>query len=80
LQINKGVFAKMDTKHFHMRFRDVVSLNLLFAALEKNFPHFRSTAAARSVNLGGKENREQVFRILKGFSTSFPQKAVDVKH
>lgn len=69
----------MDDKHFHMRFRDVVSVNLLFAALEKNFPLFRSTAAASSVNLGGKSDREKVFRILKGFSTSFPQKAVDVK-
>jgi hypothetical protein len=69
----------MDNKQFHMRFRDVVSVNLLFAALEKNFPLFHSTAAASSVNLGGKSDREKVFRILKGFSTSFPQRAVDVK-
>jgi hypothetical protein len=70
----------MDNKHFHMRFRDVVSVNLLFAALEKNFPLFRSTASASSVNLGGKNEREKVFLTLKGFSTSFPQKPVDVKH
>ncbi len=70
----------MDDQNFHMRFRDVVSLNLLFAALEKNFPLFRAVGGFHSVEGSGKTDREQVFRTLQKFSTSFPQNAVEAEH
>lgn len=69
----------MPEKNIHMRFRDVVSVNLLFAALEKNFPLFLSMPDLKSVEDGGKTGREKVFHAIKDFSTNFPQAAVDEK-
>ncbi len=70
----------MDDQAFHMRFRDVVSVNLLFAALEKKFPLFLNVTGNQSVDGSGKTEREQVFRKLQEFSTSFPQNAVEAEH
>lgn len=72
--------GQMKDRDFHIRFRDVASVNLLFAALEKNLPHFRNDAANPSVERGGKDCREKVFLTLKEFSTNFPQIDVDEKH
>ena len=69
----------MQKNGIHMRFRDVVSVNLLFAVLEKNFPLFRSVPGERAVDESGKSIRERVFLTLKDFSTNFPQPAVDEK-
>jgi hypothetical protein len=69
----------MPEKDIHMRFRDCLSVNLLFAALDKSFPLFRSVNDSRPVDAGGKEAREKVFLTLKAFSTKFPQSAVDEK-
>lgn len=69
----------MSDKDIHMSFRDTVSISLLFAALEKSFPLFRRSADGRLVDVGGKEDREEVFRTLKDFSTSFPHPAVDAE-
>ncbi len=66
----------MPNKDFHMNFRDVASISLLFAALEKSFPLFRRVGADAVVEDGGKETGEKVLRTLVVFSTSFPQKAV----
>ena len=71
--------GKMEKNDIHMRFRDVASLSLLFAALEKNFPLFRSVPGEMVVERGGKADRERVFLTLKSFSTNFPQPAVDEK-
>ena len=62
---------------FHMRFRDFASISLLFAALEKSFPHFHGKSFHTAVDDGGKAKREKVFHALKAFSTSFPQSPVD---
>ncbi len=70
----------MDDQTFHMRFRDVVSVNLLFAALEKTFPLFLRVGGNHSVDVSGKADREQVFRKLQEFSTSFPQNVVEAEH
>ena len=67
----------MQENVIHMRFRDVVSVNLLFAALEKEFPLFRTVGCENLVDESGKDGREKVFRTLKAFSTNFPQNAVD---
>ena len=69
----------MVERDIHMRFRDVASVTLLFAALEKGFPHFRTVNSSGAVQEGGKAGREKVFRTLKAFSTNFPQKGVDVE-
>ena len=66
-------------KDIHMRFRDVVSVNLLFAALDRSFPLFRSVNETSIVDSGGKEIPENVFLTLKAFSTNFPQASVDEK-
>lgn len=70
----------MDDQTFHMRFRDVVSVTLLFAALEKTFPLFLRTAPNESVESGGKNTREELFLTLKNFSTSFPHQPVEREH
>jgi len=67
----------MQENVIHMRFRDVASVNLLFAALEKDFPRFRTVGCEKPVDDSGKESRDEVFRTLKAFSTNFPQNAVD---
>ena len=67
----------MPERDIHMRFRDVVSVNLLFAALEKEFPHFRSVNSTGPVQDGGNQGREKLFLTLKSFSTNFPHTAVD---
>ena len=69
----------MPEKDFNMRFRDVVSVNFLFAALDKSFPLFRNVNDTRPVDESGKESRENIFLTLKTFSTKFPQSAVDEK-
>jgi hypothetical protein len=69
----------MPHNNVHMRFRDVVSVNLLFAALEKNFPLFLSMPDPKTVDDGGNASRENVFHALKDFSTNFPQSAVEEK-
>lgn len=63
----------------HMRFRDVASVNLLFAALDNGFPLFRTAACENVVDESGKDRQEKVFLTLKAFSTNFPQNAVDEK-
>lgn len=70
----------MDEHSFHMSFRNVVSVSLLFAALEKSFPLFRSIAADRHVDIGGNQDREKIFHTLKEFSTSFPHSTVEAEH
>jgi hypothetical protein len=69
----------MPHKDFHMMFRDVASISLLVAAFENSFPLFLSQAPLPVVNPGGKLEEEKVFQILKAFSTSFPQMAVDAE-
>jgi len=69
----------MPEKDFHIRFRDVASISLLFAALEKSFPLFRKGANESDVNKGGKGSEEKVFQTLKTFSTGFPQSPVDAE-
>jgi hypothetical protein len=69
----------MREKDINMRFRDVASVNLLFAALEKEFPHFRSVNSVEPVRGGGNSGREEVFLTLRAFSTNFPQNIVDDK-
>lgn len=63
----------------HRRFRDVASINLLFAALGENYPLFQKDGCEKAVDNSGKNRREKVFLTLKSFSTNFPQKAVDDK-
>lgn len=69
----------MHREDFHMTFRECVSLSLLFAAIEKTYPHSHSAGEVPPVDGGGKETREKVFRTLKAFSTSFPQLPVDAE-
>lgn len=69
----------MPKKDFHISFRDVASISLLFAALEKSFPLFRRSADGTVVNGSGKGMDEKVFQTLKAFSTGFPQPPVDVE-
>lgn len=74
-----GETANMQENVIHMRFRDVASVSLLFAALENSFPLFRTEGCESTVDESGKEAREKVFLTLKAFSTNFPQTAVDEK-
>ncbi len=67
----------MKTKDIHMKFRDVVSVNLLFAALEKSYPLFLRAGSDIGVERGGNPERDRVFHILREFSTSFPHSPVD---
>jgi hypothetical protein len=67
----------MQENVIHMRFRDVASVNLLFAALENRFPLFRTVGCEKPVDDSGKERRETVFITLRTFSTNFPHNAVD---
>ncbi len=69
----------MTQKEIHTSFREHVPLSLLFAALEKDFPHFHRPAGTEYVDDGGKDGREKVFLVLKAFSTSFPQPVVDAE-
>lgn len=71
---------QMKKRDIHIRFRDVVSVNLLFAALEKEIPHFRRETENPSVESSGKDPREKVFLTLKEFSTNFPQRDVEDNH
>mgnify|MGYP006174376471 CR=1 FL=1 len=61
----------------HMRFRDVAPLSLLFAAVEKSYPHFLSLHSDEGVESAGKPERGEVFRTLQDFSTTFPHEPVD---
>jgi len=67
----------MQENVIHMRFRDVASVSLLFAALENSFPLFQAQCCENPVDDSGKEAREKVFLTLKAFSTNFPQNSVD---
>lgn len=67
----------MQPKEIHMRFRDIASVSLLFAALERSYPHFRPNYGDVVVEGGGKEGQEDVFRILREISTSFPHRGVE---
>ena len=69
----------MQENVIHMRFRDVASVNLLFAALENSFPLFRTGGCEKPVDESGKEWSEKVFLTLKAFSTNFPHITVDEK-
>lgn len=69
----------MIKSNIHMEFRDVVSVNLLFAALERSFPLFHNDSDNNTVDEGGKVPRETVFDAIRRFSTSFPHNAVDAK-
>ncbi len=69
----------MNENNFHIRFRDVASISLLFAALEKSFPLFLSSIDEKVVDIGGKVADEKVFQTLWAFSTSFPQLPVDAE-
>lgn len=67
----------MEDRVIHMRFRDVAPLSLLFAAVEKSYPHFLSSANEEGVESSGKAETGEVFRTLQAFSTTFPHKPVD---
>lgn len=67
----------MTEKDIHMRFRDCISINLLLAALDRDFPHFRNVNGEQPVNESGNQERGEVFLKLKAFSTNFPHVAVD---
>ena len=67
----------MQENVIHMRFRDVASVNLLFAALENSFPLFRMAGCEKPVDASGKESMEKVFLTLRAFSTNFPHNTVD---
>jgi len=60
------------TEDIHMKFRDVVSVNLLFAALEKDFPLLHSNPPEQVVDAVEIAGRERVFNTIREFSTSFP--------
>lgn len=79
MQLNKGFQGKMAEKDIHIRFRDYVSVNLLFAALDKSFPHFRNVNDSETVNGSGNHGHEDIFLKLKAFSTNFPHIVVDEK-
>ncbi|HMO79844.1 MAG TPA: hypothetical protein PKD24_03555 [Pyrinomonadaceae bacterium] len=70
----------MEKEDIHMGFRDVASVSLLFAALERIFPHFLSHNTKSDVDSVGKVEADKVFRILRDFSTTFPQTSVDNKN
>lgn len=67
----------MQRKDIHMRFRDIASVSLLFAAFERKYPHFRNSDDGQLVENGGKVGGEEVFRILREISTSFPHSHVE---
>jgi hypothetical protein len=67
----------MPQKDFHTTFRDVASISLLIAALEKSFPLFLRSDDEGIVDDGGKERSQNLFQTLRSFSTSFPQRPVD---
>jgi len=67
----------MEDRVIHMRFRDVAPLSLLFAAVEKSYPHFLSLSADSPVEQSGKAEPPEVFRTLHAFSTAFPHEPVD---
>ena len=69
----------MPEKDFHTNFRDIASISLLIAVLDKSFPLFRREDGQEIVDGGGKGDRTKVLQILKSFSTSFPQQPVDEK-
>lgn len=69
----------MQENNINMRFRDVVSVSLLFAALENSFPHFLRVNETVPVDTTGKDKQKRVFLALKTFSTNFPQIVVDRK-
>jgi hypothetical protein len=60
-----------------MKFRDVASVNLLFAALEKTYPLFLTAGSEAAVDNGGNPERDRVFHTLREFSTRFPHMPVD---
>ncbi|MER3429703.1 MAG: hypothetical protein C4325_04790 [Blastocatellia bacterium] len=70
----------MKKQDIHIRFRDFASVNLLFALLEKNVPHFGNESENSPVETSGKDFREKIFLTLKEFSTNFPQIDVDENH
>lgn len=77
MQLNSRLHSNMLQKEIHMRFRDVASISLLFAAFERNNPHFLKTHDEAVVEDGGKDGLERVFHILNTISTSFPHFGVD---
>lgn len=70
----------MEKEDFHIRFRDVASVSLLFAALDNSFPHFLNNGTSEPEDISGKNRREKVFNTLRAFSTSFPQYRAETKH
>ncbi len=64
----------MPQKDLHMGFKDYMSLSLLSAAFSKSFPHFRRGMESGDAHGVSEIDRETVFRTLKNFSTTFPQK------
>ena len=68
-----------ETKDIHMKFRDVISVSLLFAALEKKFPLLHSEAAGQPVDSVEKTERIGVFHTIRNFSTSFPHFSAEEK-
>lgn len=68
-----------ETEDIHMKFRDVISVSLLFAALEKNFPLLHSEAAGQPVDSVEKTERIDVFHTIRNFSTSFPHFSAEEK-
>jgi len=69
----------MRENDFHIRLGAMPWISLLVAAFEKSFPLFRRSALGMAVHNGGKETIEKVLQTLKAFSTSFPQRSVDVE-
>ncbi|HMS09557.1 MAG TPA: hypothetical protein PKE66_08745 [Pyrinomonadaceae bacterium] len=61
-----------EMEDIHMKFRDVVSVSLLFAALEKDFPLLHSESSEQPVDSVEKTDRTGVFHAIRNFSTSFP--------
>ncbi|HRJ89031.1 MAG: hypothetical protein JNK51_03490 [Blastocatellia bacterium] len=64
-------------KFFNKRFRDVASVSLIFAALEKRFPLSHRQPDLLAVDNRGKVDTERAFNILREFSTGFPHTVVE---
>ena len=64
-------------KFFNKRFRDVASVSLLFAALEKRFPLSHRQQDPPPVENRGKVDHDRAFSVLRDFSTRFPHTDVE---
>ena len=69
----------MQKKDFNLTLRAETLISLFIAALEKSFPLLLRSVDEKVVDGAGQGQREKVFQTLKAFSTSFPQRPVDVE-